>query len=100
VTNKGPAPCVTDLADKKIELRVYSGSARVWGSQDCLVQPGVNLVTLPVGQPIKRTIEWSGLSSQPACAGIRQQVPAGSYTVYALLAGQQGAPANFTFAAS
>jgi len=98
VTNKGPAPCVQDLSDGQIELRVYNGSARVWGSHDCAIQPGTAPATLPVGQPIRREIEWSGLSSRPACAGTRTRVPAGRYTVFAYLAGQQGSTTTFTLA--
>ena len=98
VTDKGPAPCVADLADPQIELRVYAGSARVWGSHDCQVEPGTSLQTLPVGEPIRRVIQWSGLSSQPGCAGVRQRVPAGTYTLNALLAGREGAKATFAFA--
>jgi hypothetical protein len=97
VIDIGSRPCVSNLADTQIELRVYAGSARVWGSHDCEVQPGTNKVTLPVGKAIQREIQWSGLSSQPGCAGVRQRVPAGTYTVYALLGGQQGTPATFTF---
>jgi hypothetical protein len=97
VTNVGPTPCVADLADKQIELRVFAGSARVWGSHDCAVAPGTSPATLPVGMPIKRDIEWSGLSSLPGCTGVRQRVPAGTYTLLATLAGQQGTPATFTF---
>ncbi|MDQ1731289.1 MAG: hypothetical protein QOK10_1448 [Pseudonocardiales bacterium] len=97
VTNKGPAPCVADLADRQIELRVYSGSARVWGSHDCQIEPGSSPETLPVGQAIRRQIQWSGLSSQPGCSSVRQRVPAGTYSVFALLTGRQGSPATFTF---
>lgn len=97
VTNNGTAPCVTDLADQQIELRVFSGSARVWGSHDCAIEPGTSKETLPVGQQIRREIEWSGLSSQPGCTGIRQRVSAGSYTLFALLNGHQGKPAPFAF---
>jgi hypothetical protein len=97
VTNTGTAPCVTDLADQQIELRVFSGSARVWGSHDCAVEPGTSKETLPVGQQIRREIEWSGLSSQPGCAGVRQRVSAGNYTLFALLDGRQGTPAHFAF---
>jgi hypothetical protein len=98
VTNKGPQPCVQDLSDSQIELRVYNGSARVWGSHDCLVQPGTAPATLPVGQPIRREIQWSGLSSRPACAGTRTRVAAGRYTLFAYLAGQQGSTTTFTLA--
>jgi hypothetical protein len=97
VTNTGALPCVQDLADPQIELRVFSGSARVWGSHDCAVQPGTSLQTLPVGQPIRREIEWSGLSSQPGCAGTRTRVSAGSYQLVPLLSGTQGTQAKFSF---
>ena len=98
VTNKGPQPCVQDLSDSQIELRVYNGSARVWGSHDCLIQPGTAPATLPVGQPIRREIQWSGLSSRPACAGTRTRVAAGRYTLFAYLAGRQGSTTTFTLA--
>ncbi|MGX7677680.1 hypothetical protein ACSMXN_02145 [Jatrophihabitans sp. DSM 45814] len=97
VTNKGPRPCIADLSDAQIELRVFSGSARIWGSHDCQVEPGTSKQTLPVGRPTTRVIEWSGLSSMPGCAGVRQRVPAGTYTLFALLSGQQGKPATFAF---
>jgi hypothetical protein len=54
------------------------------------------LRTLAVNQPVRVSIIWSGLSSQPNCAGTRQRVGAGSYTLYALLAGHVGTAAQFT----
>ncbi len=96
VTNNGPQSCVSDLADARIELRVFSGSARVWGSHDCAIAPGVSEQTLPVGRPIRRDIEWSGLSSQTGCKGTRARVSAGSYTLFALLSGQQGKSVRFS----
>ena len=98
VTNRGPAPCVQDLADRQIELRVYNGSARVWGSHDCQIQPGTSLATLPVGQQTRRVVEWSGLSSRPGCAGVRTRVGAGTYTLYAYLAGHAGTTSRFSLA--
>jgi hypothetical protein len=96
VTNNGPGNCTQDLADSQVELRVYNGAARVWGSHDCEIQPGTNIKTLAVGVTVSVQITWSGLSSQPACAGTRQRVGAGVYTVYAYLSGAQGVPAQFT----
>ncbi len=98
VTNTGTAPCVQDLADGQIELRVFNGSARVWGSHDCAIQPGTADAVLPVKQPIRREVQWSGLSSQPACAGTRTRVGAGTYTLHALLAGREGKTTTFTLA--
>jgi hypothetical protein len=96
VTNNGTTPCVQDLADSQVELRVYNGESRVWGSHDCQVEPGTNLQTLPVGRSVRVSIIWSGLSSQPKCAGTRQRVGAGTYTLYALLSGHTGTAAQFS----
>lgn len=96
VTNNGPAQCTQDLADSQIELRVYNGAARVWGSHDCKIEPGTDVKTLAVATTVGVQVVWSGLSSQPKCAGTRQRVGAGTYTVYAYLSGVQGVPAKFT----
>jgi hypothetical protein len=96
VTNTGSAPCVQNLADSQVELRVYNGESRVWGSHDCTVQPGVSERTLAVGQPVRVSVVWSGLSSQPKCAGTRQRVGAGTYTLYALLSGKEGTATQFS----
>ena len=96
VTNVGSAPCAQDLADKQVLLKVYNGVSRVWGSHDCQVQPGKKVRTLAVGAPVLETVSWSGETSQPGCAGTRQHVGAGTYTLYASLAGKAGTPARFT----
>ncbi|HEY2166272.1 MAG TPA: hypothetical protein VGH01_03825 [Jatrophihabitantaceae bacterium] len=95
VTNKGPGPCVQDLSDSQVELRVYNGESRVWGSHDCEIQPGTADRTLAVGQPVRVSIVWSGLSSEPKCAGTRQRVGAGTYTLFAYLSGRTGTAAQF-----
>lgn len=96
VTNTGSKPCVQDLADKQVELRVYNGESRVWGSHDCQVQPGTTERVLAVRMPVRVAVTWSGLTSQPHCAGTRQRVGAGTYTLYALLAGHTGKATQFT----
>jgi cytoskeletal protein RodZ len=96
VTNVGSAACVQNLADSQVELRVYNGESRVWGSHDCTIQPGVSDHTLAVNQAVRVSVVWSGLSSQPKCAGTRQRVGAGTYTLYALLSGHEGTAAQFS----
>jgi hypothetical protein len=96
VTNKGPKPCVQDLADSQVLLRVYNGESRVWGSHDCQITPGVSDATLAVAQPVQVSVIWSGLSSKPKCAGTRQRVGAGTYTLYASLSGHVGTAAQFS----
>src|SRR5581483_1646542 len=96
VTNTGAAPCVQDLADSQVELRVYNGESRVWGSHDCQIEPGTNPQTLLAGRAVRLSIIWSGLSSEPKCAGTRQRVGAGTYTLYAYLAGRPWTAAQFS----
>lgn len=95
VTNTGPGACVQNVADSQILLRVYNGASRVWGSHDCQVQPGTDQRTLEVGKPAGFSIVWSGLTSQPGCAGTRQRVGAGTYTLYAALSGHEGKATQF-----
>ncbi|WP_375480701.1 hypothetical protein [uncultured Jatrophihabitans sp.] len=96
VTDTAATPCVQNLADSQVELRVYNGESRVWGSHDCKIQPGAALRTLAPATPVRVAINWSGLSSEPKCAGTRQRVGAGTYTLYALLAGRTGKAAQFS----
>ncbi len=96
VTDIGAQPCVQDLADKDVELRVYNGESRVWGSHDCKVQSGTMTRTLEPNVAVKVSISWSGLSSQVNCKGTRQRVNAGSYTLYALLDSHMGKAAQFS----
>lgn len=96
VTNNGSQPCVQDLADPQIILSVYNGEARVWGSHDCKIEPGTNDQTLMPGHSVRVSITWTGLSSKPNCAGTRQRVGAGSYTLYATLSGQEAKSTQFT----
>jgi hypothetical protein len=94
-TNTGTGPCVQDVSDSKIELRVYNGASRVWGSHDCQIAPGTDPRTMLPNQPATFSITWTGLSSQPGCEGTRQRVGAGTYTLYASLAGKDGTAATF-----
>jgi hypothetical protein len=96
VTNTSAQPCVQDLADRQVELRVYNGESRVWGSHDCKIEPGTAVRTLTPRHSVLVSIKWSGLTSEKGCKGTRQRVGAGTYTLYALLAGRMGTAGQFT----
>jgi hypothetical protein len=96
VTNTSASPCKLDVADKHVEWRVYSGDARVWGSHDCAVRSGSNVMTLAARQPIRLSISWSGLTSLPKCAGTRLAVQAGTYKLYAYFDGVGSPVTTFT----
>lgn len=96
VTNTGQRPCTADLSDQQIELTVSNGESRVWSSHDCQVKPGHAYLTLAPTTSVRRSIRWTGLSSQPQCTGSRQRVGVGIYTLNARLGLVDGAPAKFT----
>lgn len=96
VKNTSPQPCVQDLADPQVVLRVYNGESRVWGSHDCKIEPGTNDRTLMPGSSVRVSIVWSGLSSRPNNCNNRQRAGAGTYTLYASLSGHEGRAAQFT----
>lgn len=96
VTNTGERPCIANLSDTQIELVVYNGESRVWGSHDCAIQPGDSPTTLSPQQSARRSIRWTGLSSRPHCAGNRMRVGAGNYTLRARFGQVSGHPAAFS----
>lgn len=96
VTNTGAKPCVANLSDTQIELLVYNGASRVWGSHDCKIQPGDSPVTLTPRKSVRRSIRWTGLSSEPHCAGERQRVGKGNYTLHARFGHMEGRTATFS----
>ncbi len=96
VTNTAATPCKLDIADEHVEWRVYVGDARVWGSHDCAVKSGSDVVPLTAHQAIRLSISWSGLTSAPKCAGTRLAVQAGTYRLYAYFDGKASPAALFT----
>lgn len=96
VINPAKNPCVQDLGDPQVELTVYTGDVRVWGSHDCQVHPGASMQRLMPKKPVRLEVVWSGQTSQPGCGGTRLQVQAGTYRLYAALAGTKSAPVMFT----
>ncbi len=96
VKNVSANPCVQDLGDPQVVLRVYNGESRVWGSHDCKIEPGTIDRTLMAGSAVRVSIVWSGLSSQPNNCASRQRAGAGTYTLYASLSGREGRAAQFS----
>jgi hypothetical protein len=81
VRNTGAVSCVRDVGPREQEMLMYAGSTRVWSSNDCYPDGGTDIRTLAPGETITSTVVWSGLGSQPGCAGKRSRVPAGTYEV-------------------
>jgi hypothetical protein len=79
VRNVGPVPCTRDLGAALQEVLVYQGGTRLWSSNDCYPEGRRDIETLRPGVMETFPVTWSGLTSQPKCAGARTPVGAGSY---------------------
>jgi hypothetical protein len=81
IRNVGTVGCVRDLGAALQEVLVYRGSQRLWSSNDCYPEGERDVELLRPGVVHTFSVIWSGLSSQPKCAGTRTRVGAGSYTL-------------------
>jgi hypothetical protein len=96
VTNKSAAPCVQNLGDTQIVMRVYNGESRVWGSHDCKIDQTPNERTLAAGSTVRLNITWTEFASMPNQCQNRQRVGAGTYTLYASLSGAEATASQFS----
>jgi hypothetical protein len=81
VRNVSTLSCVRDLGAALQEVLLYRGTQRLWSSNDCYPEGLRDQELMRPGVVHTFSVTWSGLSSQPRCAGTRARVGAGSYTL-------------------
>jgi len=81
VTNTGAVPCRRDLGQAAVELVVFSGSDRIWSSDDCAPGGEADVVTLAPGAAEVSRVTWGGTRSLPGCEGDEDRAEAGTYRV-------------------
>jgi hypothetical protein len=82
VTNSAATPCVRALDKGLQELVILDGTGkRLWGSNDCFPEASRDLRTLGPGEIVTFPVVWSGLTSEPGCAGTRVPLLPGYYVV-------------------
>ena len=96
VANDSDAACLRDLGPAALELRVSSGGARIWSSDDCNPAGGNDPTTLEPGSPYRQTVTWSRQSSQPGCPTGEPAADPGQYQVIARNLEVISDPAVFT----
>jgi hypothetical protein len=95
VKNTGAVACVRDVGPREQEMLMYTrDDKRVWSSNDCYPDGGTDIRTLDPGEAITSTVVWSGLGSQPGCAGKRSRVPAGTYQISARVGDVRSKPVD------
>jgi hypothetical protein len=81
VVNTGDRACTLGLGPKEFEIRVMSGSDRVWSSADCVRGSGSAIRLLRRGVPYLTAITWDRRRSSDGCTGSREVARPGTYVV-------------------
>lgn len=80
VVNTGKRTCTYDVGPKSLELRITSGSDRIWSSGDC-AKGVADTEKLKRGVPYTRTVTWNRTRSTPSCHRTHQKALPGTYVV-------------------
>jgi hypothetical protein len=80
--NTGRRACTFGVGFKELEVRIVSGSDRLWTSARCLHGPGSSIQLLRRGVPYIRTIVWDRRRSTGDCPGRRPAARPGMYVAF------------------
>lgn len=83
IVNSSSALCRRDIGSKAVELLVFSGTDRVWSSDDCATGAAAPPTALPPGAAQSVLKTWPGTRSKPGCEGSQAQAKPGTYRVVA-----------------
>jgi hypothetical protein len=81
VTNAGSSACSRDLGEGTRELRLTSGPARVWSSDDCADKAPAEQVVLEPGETRDFSVTWSRRRSAKGCPADQPIADPGTYRV-------------------
>ncbi|MFC6879750.1 MULTISPECIES: hypothetical protein [Actinomadura] len=77
--NTGGRACTFDVGPRSLDVRVTSGSDRVWSSAQCDRGDGSSIQMLRRGIPYAATITWDRKRGSGRCQGKRLPVRPGTY---------------------
>lgn len=95
VTNTGSVPCQRDVGSAVNELKIVSGSARVWSTNDCKKERVNKLYTLAPKDFWAATVSWSRTTSSPGCPSATNAAGPGTYQVIGTNGGLESQPNTF-----
>lgn len=97
ITNTSDSSCTVDAGEANRELRITSGSDRIWSSLDCVDEAEERLLLLPAGGSDGPTpVTWQRVRSNSTCGEGLADPRAGTYHVVAKLAGAESQEATFS----
>ncbi|GAA3122734.1 hypothetical protein GCM10010466_12080 [Planomonospora alba] len=79
LVNTGEVMCTADVGPRALEVRITSGSDRVWSSADCLSGETEDLHRLERGIPYVRQFAWDRRRSGSDCRAKRTEARPGTY---------------------
>ncbi|ACZ91766.1 hypothetical protein [Streptosporangium roseum] len=79
LVNIGKVTCTADVGPRAMEVRITSGSDRVWSSADCVSGEIDDIRKLDRGIPYVREIQWDRRRSGGDCTAERDDALAGTY---------------------
>ncbi|MGV9777078.1 hypothetical protein [Streptosporangium sp. NPDC003464] len=95
LVNIGKVMCTADVGPRAMEVRITSGSDRVWSSADCVSGDTDDIRKLDRGVPYVREVEWDRRRSGGDCAADRDSALAGTYVAMARSPGLKSRKAVF-----
>jgi hypothetical protein len=89
VINGSGETCVASVTVDNFELKIYSGSDRIWSTKDCATAIKAITRNLDPEQAMEWSLSWNGRRSRAGCQS-RPEIPRpGTYHATAQLAGAQ-----------
>lgn len=85
--NGAPVSCLVEVTAANFELKIYSGTDRIWSSRDC--DTAVKPVTKRVAsqQAVEWKMTWNGLRSKAGCKNRAEKPQPGTYFATSQLTG-------------
>lgn len=89
--NGAPVSCLVEVTAANFELKIYSGTDRIWSSRDC--DTAVKPVTKRVAsqQAVEWKMTWNGLRSKAGCKNRAEKPKPGTYFATSQLTGAKPA---------
>ena len=86
-TNTATYECTINLVKNPMELRIYSGTDRIWSTDDCSTWPVTGSKSLKSGAAWTQDVSWPGRRSRAVCALRPEALQAGTYVATLLMDG-------------
>ncbi|HRO30774.1 hypothetical protein [Citricoccus sp.] len=96
VDNTGDEPCAANLGTSQQVFTVYSGSDRIFSTQDCQVEGDDAMMEISPDDQERSRFTWPRVRSAPGCAEVGSEPRSGTYRLEVSLGELQAQPVSFT----